>query len=252
MDAAHVALIAAAACAAGTVNAVAGGGSLISFPVLVYAGLGNVTASMTNSVAMCPGYFSATLAQRHDLAGQRKRIAQLLPLSIAGSFIGAYLLLTTSERSFTAGVPWLQQFAAQLLAVQVPLGKHRLRRRHVNASNIVAALPVGLAAIYGAYFGAGLGVMILAVLGVLVSSTLARANALKQLLSLVIDLIAAGMYIARGHVAWEAAAIVALGSLAGGAIGGKLASHLPEVVLRSLAISIAVVVALIYFAREYA
>jgi uncharacterized membrane protein YfcA len=251
VDVAHVALIAAAACAAGIVNAIAGGGSLISFPVLVYCGMGNVAASMTNTVALCPGYFGATLAQRPQLVGQGARVGRLLPLAVAGSLVGSYILLTTSEKSFTIVVPWLLMFAAALLAVQVPLRKRLVRRGGTPHSLLVAAVPVGLAAIYGAYFGAGLGVIILAVLGVVIDDTLPRANAVKQVLSLVINVIAALIYLVRGQIAWDIAAIVAVGSLIGGAIGGRIAARVPEMALRIAAITVAVIVAAIYFARQY-
>jgi uncharacterized membrane protein YfcA len=250
VDVAHVALLAAAACAAGIVNAIAGGGSLISFPVLVYGGLGNVVASMTNTVALCPGYVGATWTQRAQLVGQGPRVWRLVPAAIVGSLAGSYVLLTTSERSFTAIVPWLLVFAAVLLALQVPLKKKLHGQTHAKMAVGLAAVPVGLAATYGAYFGAGLGVIILAVLAVVIDETLVRANALKQLLSLVINVIAAVVYIVRGEIAWNVAAIVAVGSLVGGAIGGKLASRVPELALRITAIVIALGVAAFYFARQ--
>src|SRR5215218_7836804 len=111
-------LIGLAALTAGAVNAIAGGGSLITFPVLLASGLPAVTASMTNTVAMCPGYFGATLAQRRDLEGQGKRAARLVPLSLVGSLVGAWILLHTTEKSFQTLVPFLLVFAAGLLALQ--------------------------------------------------------------------------------------------------------------------------------------
>lgn len=249
MDAAQIALIAAAALVAGIVNAIAGGGSLITFPVLVAAGLPNVVASMTNTVALCPGYLGATLAQRNDLAGQGARATALLPLCIGGSLLGSYILLRTSEKSFVVIVPFLLVFAALLLALQGRLKRALAGAARAKHSVALAILPVGAAAIYGAYFGAGLGVIILAVLGVVIDETLVRANALKQLLSLGINMTAAIVFVVMGTIAWEVAAIVAAGSLAGGMIGGRLASRIPEALLRWSAIAIALVVAAIYFAR---
>lgn len=249
MDVAHTALIALAACAAGAVNAIAGGGSLITFPVLIMSGLPNVVASMTNTVAMCPGYLGATLAQRKDLAGQGARAWRLLPLSIAGSLLGSYILLNTSERSFQTIVPFLLLFAAGLLAMQGRLRKMLAGETHAKHSVAFAVVPIAAAAVYGAYFGAGMGVIILAVLAVVVEDTLVRANALKQLLSLVINVCAAIVFLVRGTIAWEVALVIAIASLVGGAIGGKLASRIPEAPLRWIAISVAVVVAAIYFAR---
>ena len=262
MDTAHIALIAAAACAAGAVNAIAGGGSLITFPVLLASGLPAVTASMTNTVAMCPGYLGATLAQRRDLVGQAPRAWRLLPLSLVGSLGGAYILLHTTERSFQTIVPFLLVFAAGLLVMQgrlrkllVPKGRsesgplHPEGEAHAKHSVAFAVVPVAAAAVYGAYFGAGMGVIILAVLAVVIDDTLVRANALKQLLSLVINTCAAVVFLIRGTIAWDVAAVVAVASLSGGLIGGKLASRIPEALLRWIAISVALVVAAIYFAR---
>lgn len=249
MDVAHIALIAGAACAAGIVNAIAGGGSLISFPALVATGLPHVAASMTNTVALCPGYLGAAFAQRRELAGQGPRAWTLVPLAIVGSLLGSYVLLRTSERSFATIVPFLLVFAAVLLAAQGPLRKALKKRERGHRSVLLAVIPVGAAAIYGAYFGAGLGVILLAVLAVVVDDTLVRANALKQLLSLTINVVAAVVYVVVGDIAWGVTAIVAVGSLVGGVIGGKLASRVPEAWLRWSAIVIALVVAAVYFVR---
>ena len=136
-----------------------------------------VTASMTNTVAMCPGYFGAVIAQRRDLEGQSGRLWRLLPLSLIGSLIGAWILLHTTERQFQTIVPYLLLFAAGLLALQGRL------RDYINAHTggrrpmLVAALPVAAAAAYGAYFGAGMGVILLAIISVVVDDKLIRTNA---------------------------------------------------------------------------
>jgi uncharacterized protein len=246
VDVAQIALIAAAAVVAGMVNAIAGGGSLITFPVLVATGLPSVVASMTNTVALCPGYLGATYAQRRELVGQGSRASSLLPLSIGGSLLGSYILLRTTERSFVAIVPFLLLFAAMLLALQGRLRRALAQRTHASRSVAFAIVPVGAAAVYGAYFGAGLGVILLAVLAVVVDDTLVRANALKQLLSLAINLCAAIVYVAIGTIEWRVVGIVAVGSLVGGVIGGRLASRVPEAVLRWSAVAVAVVVAALY------
>jgi uncharacterized protein len=249
VDVAHLALIALAGLVAGSVNAIAGGGSLITFPVLVVAGIPEVTASITNTVAMCPGYLGATYAQREQLVGQGPRVWQLVPLAVIGAVAGSLILLQTSDRSFQAVVPFLLVFAAALLAVQGRLKRALAARTRGSRSVALAIIPVGAAAIYGAYFGAGLGVIILAVLAVVVDDTLVRANALKQLLSLMINVVAAAIYLARGTIAWEAAAALAIASLMGGVIGGRLASRIPEAWLRWSAVVIALAVAVSYFAR---
>jgi uncharacterized membrane protein YfcA len=249
MDVAHLALITLSAIAAGAVNAIAGGGSLITFPVLLAVGVPAVSASMTNTVAMCPGYFSGTFAQRRDLEGQGARAIRLIPLALVGSMAGAYILMHTTERSFKTLVPVLLLFAALLLAVQGKLRTYLKARNAAPHSVALAVLPIGAAAIYGAYFGAGLGVILLAVIAVVIDEPLFRANALKQLLSLTINAFAAVIYIAIGTIDWQAAAALAVGSFVGGWLGGKLASRVPEALLRGLVIGAALVLAAIYFAR---
>jgi uncharacterized membrane protein YfcA len=152
-------LVGLAAVAAGAVNALAGGGTLITFPMLVAVGIPAVAANVTNTVALCPGYFGATLAQSSDLRGQKSRLWLFLPAGVVGGIIGGVLLLNTGERVFRMLVPFLILLASGLLAVQDPLRAWITRRSgptgSATASEKWAALPVGLAAIYGGYFGAG-------------------------------------------------------------------------------------------------
>ena len=249
MDALHVVLVAAAACAAGVINAIAGGGSLITFPVLIASGIPPVIASMTNTVAMCPGYLGATFAQRKELAGQGGRATRILPFAVAGSVAGSAILLRTSNRSFETIVPFLLVFAAALLAVQGRLRRYLTGHHHAARSIFLAGIPIALASVYGAYFGAGLGVILLAVLGAVLDDTLARANAMKQVISLLVNVLAAGIYIVIGTIHWQSTIAIAVGSLVGGLAGGMLVSRIREVWLRGLAIVVALVVAGVYFAK---
>ncbi|HSD87604.1 MAG TPA: sulfite exporter TauE/SafE family protein [Kofleriaceae bacterium] len=250
MDVLHVVLVAAAACAAGVINAIAGGGSLITFPVLIASGIPPVIASMTNTVAMCPGYLGATYAQRKELAGQGGRAMRILPFAVAGSVAGSAILLRTSNRSFETIVPFLLVFAAALLAVQGRVRRYLTTGHHHAARSIfLAGIPIALASVYGAYFGAGLGVILLAVLGAVLDDTLARANAMKQVISLLVNVLAAGIYIAIGTIHWQSTIAIAVGSLVGGLLGGMLVSRIREIWLRGLAIVVALVVAGVYFAK---
>jgi len=239
---------------AGLINALAGGGTLISFPALVFVGVPSLAANVTNTVALSPGYLGATLAQAKDLRGQRARLLFALPAGVVGGIVGGLLLLNTGERLFTALVPWLILLACGLLAAQEPVRAwlvKRLAARGGGAGNeeAWAALPLGLAAVYGGYFGAGLSVIILAVLGVTLSDTLTRLNALKQAVAFATNIAAAIFFLFSGQVVWPLAAIMAVGALAGGALGGRLAGRIQPATLRKVVVTIGVIVAVIYLAR---
>jgi len=249
-------LVGSAAIAAGVVNALAGGGTLITFPVLLALGLPAVTANVTNTVALCPGYLGATLAQAKDLRGQRRRLWWCLPAGILGGLAGGMLLLKTEEHLFTMLVPFLILLASGLLALQDPL-RAWLQRRAGNhpaekpSWEQWAILPVGVAAIYGGYFGAGLSVIVLAVLGLLLNDTLTRLNALKQSIALSINVAAAVFFLFSGHIVWPVVVVMAGGALLGGAIGGRLAGHLKPALLRWLVVTIGFTVAGVYLVRVF-
>src|SRR5262245_17948568 len=248
-DVASFALVGGAALAAGAVNAIAGGGSLISFPALVAAGLSPVVASLTNTVALCPGYLGATIAQRRDLVGQGARAARVLPFGALGGIAGALLLLATGEAVFDIVVPFLILFSALLLALQDPVRDRLLGEARGSHALGWAAAAVGGSAISGGYFGAGMGVMILAGLGVVIDDSLIRINALKQSVSLVVNVAAALVFVVSGRVDWPLAGVMAVGALAGGAIGGAIASRVPAKLLRWTIVAGGVVLAGVYFAR---
>src|SRR6185436_5167547 len=181
-------LIAAlAAVGAGAINALAGGGTLISFPVLVAVGVPPVAANITNAVALCPGYFGATLAQLPNLKGQRAQLMLLVPIAVIGGLIGGMILVRTGERTFTALVPWMILAASLLLAVQEPVKKFVAKRLQTSAHKhhaiLLPVIPIAAAAVYGGFFSAGMSVLLLAVLGLTVDDTLTRLNALKQVLA---------------------------------------------------------------------
>ncbi len=245
-------LIALAAFAAGVVNALAGGGTLISFPALTLLGIPPVAANVTNTVALCPGYLGATLAQRHLLADQKQRLWWYIPAAALGGLAGALLLLLTGERLFTAIIPWLILLAALLLAVGEPVKKwlaHFQDGQSVSRREALVSFPVALASIYGGYFGAGLSVIILAVLGISLRDSLTKLNALKQVLAFAANIAAAVVFLFSGKVVWLAAAIMAVSALLGGALGGKLAGKLNPLVLRWVVVIIGLVVAAYYFLK---
>ncbi|HET9624516.1 MAG TPA: sulfite exporter TauE/SafE family protein [Kofleriaceae bacterium] len=238
-----------AALVAGAVNAIAGGGSLITFPALVAAGLPPVIANVTNTVAMCPGYFGAFLAQRRDLTGQRARLIMIFPTGLVGGLLGALLLLYTGAAAFKLIVPYLILFAAALLALQGKLRAWMVRGDAAPRSEAWSIIPVGLTAIYGGYFGAGMGVMALAALAVILSDTLTRLNALKQAIALSSNLAAATFFACSGRVNWPLADVMFVAALVGGALGGLLASRIPAGVLRWTMVVLAVIVGVIYLVK---
>lgn len=246
-------LIGLAALAAGAVNALAGGGTLITFPMLTFLGVPAVTANITNTVALCPGYFGGTLAQRNDLRDQKARLWLVVPASIVGGVLGGFLLLQTGERLFRELVPYLILLASALLAIQDPVRAWLTRRLGAGHSGTglekLTWLPVGLASIYGGYFGAGLSVIVLSALGLTLEDSLTRLNALKQAVAFSVNVAAAIFFLFSGQVLWSAAAVMAVGALIGGVLGGKLAGRIKPSTLRWTVVVIGVIISIIYFIR---
>lgn len=246
-------LIGFAAMAAGAVNALAGGGTLITFPMLRFLGIPAVAANVTNTVALCPGYFGGTLAQWKDLRDQKLRLWIIVPASIVGGVVGGFLLLQTGERLFRQLVPYLILLASVLLAIQDPVRAWLARRLGEGHSGTrlekLAWLPVGLASIYGGYFGAGLSVIVLSALGLTLEDTLTRLNALKQAVAFSVNMAAAIFFLFSGQVVWSAALVMAIGALIGGTLGGKLAGRIKPSTLRWTVVTIGVVISIIYFVR---
>jgi uncharacterized membrane protein YfcA len=259
MPIAQFALIALAGFAAGAVNALAGGGTLISFPVLVAAGFPAIAANLTSTIALCPGYLGGTYAQRADLRGQRARLYLLMPLSVVGGLLGAALLLHTGEHKFIQAVPWLLLSACVLLALQ-----ERLRGALSASRRVAADSPAGMqsaplwlwplavvAALYGGFFGAGMGVIILAVLGLAFSDPLPRLNALKQAIALASNGAAALWLAWRAPVDWPVVVVLGSSALLGGAWGGRLAGRLSPVWFRRAVLVVGISVAAVYFWRAF-
>jgi uncharacterized membrane protein YfcA len=238
------ALLALVGFIAGGVNAVAGGGSLLSFPALLAVGYPAVQANVTNTVALVPGYLGGSLAYREELKPQRRRLIILGSVSFIGGLAGAILLVTSPGSVFRAIVPWLILFSCGLLGVQ-PLVTKWVQEKTQGGD---APLPVQVVAqiacaVYGGYFGAGLGVMMLAFLGLFLDDSLQKLNALKGLLSLIINLVAAVFFVIFGPVAWLPVLIMAGASLLGGNLGVFVARRLSPVVLRSVVVCVGVAVA---------
>ena len=245
-------LAALAALAAGAVNALTGGGTLITFPTLTFLGIPAVAANVTNTVALCPGYFGGTLAQWNDLKNQTKRLWLIVPASIVGGVVGGYLLLQTGEKLFKELVPYLILLASGLLAIQDPVRAWLTRRmgeHHGARLEKLSWLPVSVASVDGGYFGAGLSVIVLSALGLTLEDTLTRLNALKQAVAFSVNVAAAIFFVFSGKVVWSIAIVMAVGALIGGTLGGKLAGKIKPSTLRWTVVTIGVIISIIYFVR---
>lgn len=250
----ELALAGLAALVAGLVNALAGGGTLISFPMLLALGVPPISANVTNTVALVPGYLGGTVAQRADLDRQGRRLRVLMPAAALGGLAGAALLLLTPESVFEVLVPILILAAVGVLALGDAV-KRRVAERISRAVDgapehlLGPAIGVFAAAIYGGYFGGGLGIIVLAVLGIVLVDTMTRLNALKQSTSLVVNVCAAVFFVFSAHVLWSAAAVMCVGALIGGFSGGRIAHRLPPKALQRVVLAIGVIVAVVYAAR---
>jgi hypothetical protein len=245
--------LAAAAFVAGAINAVAGGGSLISFPALIAAGYSSKTANVTNTVALWPGYVGGSVGYREELRGQSRRLWQLAVPNVAGALVGAVILLATPTSAFDRVVPLLILFACAMIALQDRIGRYTAAHRAAYADSgrmppvvLVAMFVLG---VYGAYFGAALGIMTLAVFVVLIDEGIQRLNALKGMSSLIINAVAVVWFALFGPVRWLPAAVMAVGALAGGYLGVGVARRLGRDALRLAVIGYGVVVAVVLLIR---
>jgi uncharacterized protein len=244
LDALSIAEMAAVGLIGAAINALAGGGTLLSFPVLLALGYPALVANVSNTLGLVPGYAGGSLSYRRELAGQGRRVLVLGAAGAAGALIGAFLLTRTSPAAFRAVVPWLILFACLLLAVQ-PLVSRWLATGRRGFGNTGPMLVAGDAAggVYGAFFGAGLGVLLLAVLGLFLSDSLQRLNALKGVISMVVNGVAAVCFAIAAPVAWPVVAVMAPAAFVGGFAGAALARRVPPTPLRILVVVLGVAVA---------
>jgi uncharacterized protein len=254
MDLGHILLLIAAGILAGAINALAGGGSLITFPTLIATGLPSVEANVTNSVSVFPGYVSSVLGSRADLQGQRRRVLTILPAAIVGSVAGCALLLLTPARAFEVVVPFLVLGAAATLAFQDRLrglvGHPRALGHTRQAVTLQTVVFVG--AIYGGYFGAALGVMYVAALALVLDESLNRINALKNVLSAAVGGVTLVVFAIFAKVDWSAALTLAPATIVGGYVGARTARRLPSSVLKALIVTFGTAIGLVLLYRAFA
>jgi uncharacterized membrane protein YfcA len=229
--------ILAAGLAAGVVNAVAGTGTLLTFPTLLALGYLPVVANMSNTVGLIFGNLSGVVGYRRELAGQRARAIALSIPTAAGALGGAILLLALPQGVFHRIVPWLVLFAIALVIVQPWLSTFLARHRDHGGSAWALRGCLVLAGVYGGYFGAGLGVILIGLLSVFLQDDLQRLNGLRNVLSAVTNTFAAVVFIVIGHLAWPVVGLLAVSSIAGGQIGALVGRRLPANVLRGVIVA---------------
>jgi uncharacterized membrane protein YfcA len=232
----EVLAIAAAGISAGAINTLVGSGTLITFPVLLAFGYAPVAANVANSVGLVPGSVSGAIGYRRELAGQTRRMMRLGACSLLGGATGAVLLLVLPGSTFKAVVP-VCIVIALVMTVTQPRLKRWLNGREIEleaTGTLLLPLIVFATGVYGGYFGAAQGILLLAVLGVALAQDLQRTNALKNVLVGIVDGVAAVYFAFAVHVHWAPAMIVALGSVAGAQLGARYGRRLPPQALRSL------------------
>src|SRR3954469_9216252 len=233
--------VAPAGVAAGGINSVVGSGTLVSFPVLLAVGLPPVPATISNSLGLILGNLSGSIGYRRELHGRRPLLLRLVPASVLGALTGAFLLLHLPASAFEAVVPVLIGIAVVLVAVQPVLQRSLPARSGTDSTTVrgrrLAALFAGAYATgaYGGYFAASQGVLQIGIFGLLLRESLQRLNAIKNVLTLTVNTVAAGAYVvvATDRVDWAAAGLLATGALVGGAVGARYGRRLPSAVLRT-------------------
>lgn len=239
----------AAGLVAGAVNTIVGSGSLVTFPTLLAVGYPPVLANVSNTVGLVPGSVSGALGYRRELTGQRRRCVVFGCCSALGAVTGAVLLLLLPGRVFAAVVPVLIVLACVLIALQP-----RLKRPAGSGSPGRGRLAGGLigvflTGVYGGYFGAAQGVILVALLGIVVDDGLQRINALKNVLAAIVNSVAGVLFILVTHIAWLPAGLIAVGSVAGALIGARVGRRIPDPVLRWTIVVIGTTVAVVLFLR---
>lgn len=239
--------LALAGLGAGLVNGAAGGGTLLSFPALLAVGYPALTANVTSTVGIWTGYLGGAAGFRREVASQKDRLKGLAPTVVAGGVAGGVLLLTTPSKDFRALAPYLLLFSCLLFAVQPLVGSWLAQKGQPSSRNLLLHIGVFVASVYGAYFGAGLGVVLLAVLGTALPEPLVRVNGLRSVLSLIVNTVAVIIFVAHAHVAWGAAGLMAGAALVGGYVGSRAARRVPSAVLRAIVVALGLATAVSLF-----
>lgn len=243
-------LLAVAAFVAGAMNAVAGGGSFITFPALVFTGVPSIVANASSTVALCPASFASAWGYRHDFQDfPGVRFRTLLAVGLVGSVLGAVLLLVTPQRTFDGVIPWLLLLATLTFAF-APRITPRLQR-HVRIGPTALVVTQFFVGVYGGYFGGAIGIMMLSVWALFGLTDLRMMNATKTLLSGAMNAVAISLFIPAGKVWWPQTLVMLAGSLAGGYLGAHFARRVDQRHIRTAIIVISVTMTVVFFARSF-
>ncbi|MEH6471422.1 MAG: sulfite exporter TauE/SafE family protein [Halopseudomonas sp.] len=240
----------------GVINSVAGGGSFITFPALLFVGISPISANATNTFASCAGYLSGAYAFRQDLYQHRAELPRIILISVIGGVLGAWLLLQTPESVFQQAIPWLLLFATLLFIFGGQLNTllKQLASRHRHASSVGALLLMLLllgVCIYGGFFNAGLGIITLSYLALAGHTNINTMNGLKLLISTAVSLIAIALFIYNDVIAWYEGTIVLLGTLLGGYIAAHISRQLPQQQVRTAVVIASCAITVYFFYDVY-
>jgi uncharacterized protein len=247
----QIALIAVAGFAAGTVNAVAGGGSFFTFAALVFGGLPTLDANATSAVALTPANLASVVGYREEVRKNFREMIPFLIFGIAGGAIGALLLIFIGDEGFRPTVPWLLLLATVLFALSGHINRAiaPFAAKGGAGVKIAAFALMAIVAVYGGFFGAGMGIMMLAALAIIESGDFHKSNAIKNAVAFLIQTVSASLLIVGGLVHWPHAFITMVASIAGGYLGVSVARRVPQPVIRATVVTVGAVLTLIFFIR---
>ncbi|GAA1134969.1 hypothetical protein F4556_001734 [Kitasatospora gansuensis] len=229
---------------AGTINTVVGSGTLITFPVLLAFGVPPVTANVSNTIGLVPGTLSGAIGYRRELAGQRDRLLRMGTASLLGGLLGAYLLVKLPSAAFDTIVPVLILLALVLVVIQPRVARAMAARKRDGSAAEIGPLLLGgvfLTGIYGGYFGAAQGVLLVALMGMLLQDSMQRINGAKNVLALIVNAVAAVFFLFTSEIDWTAVLLIAVGSTLGGQLGAKVGRRLPPPALRGVIVAVGLV-----------
>jgi hypothetical protein len=236
-------VIFAAGMAAGTINTVVGSGTLITFPTLIAFGYAPVTANVSNTIGLVPGSVSGAVGYRDELSGQRERVLTLGAAAVCGGTLGSILLLILPASAFKAIVPFFIGVALVLILLQKQINRALGDRRRAAGEGVPLGAVAGAFAcgIYGGYFGAAQGILMMSVLGLSINDSLQRLNAVKVITTGLTNLVAGVVFVIAAHIAWDVAGLIAGGSIIGGVLGARYGRRLSPTALRALIVVVGIV-----------